>query len=137
MWRKLNEREEVVTVAPGVCLTIPVGTHFQFRSFGPRAARRARYHHAALARRRRSLRRPRQVAALHRPPNPPSRTRSPDCHQGPRPFAGSASARSMIRHASRHALSLSDISQDQENNILTMSELFCRMVSWEGVQGHA
>ena len=35
MWRKLHEQEEVVAIAPGVCLTIPVGTHFQFRSFGP------------------------------------------------------------------------------------------------------
>jgi mannose-6-phosphate isomerase-like protein (cupin superfamily) len=34
MWRKLGDREEVVPVDPGVCLTIPVGTHFQFRSFG-------------------------------------------------------------------------------------------------------
>ena len=34
MWRKLNGQEELVAVAPGVCLTIPVGTHFQFRSFG-------------------------------------------------------------------------------------------------------
>ena len=34
MWRKLNDREEVVPVEPGVCLTIPLGTHFQFRSFG-------------------------------------------------------------------------------------------------------
>jgi len=34
MWRKQNEREEVVPVDPGVCLTIPLGTHFQFRSFG-------------------------------------------------------------------------------------------------------
>ena len=34
MWRKQNNREEVVTVEPGVCLTIPLGTHFQFRSFG-------------------------------------------------------------------------------------------------------
>ena len=34
MWRKLNDHEEVVPVDPGVCLTIPVGTHFQFRSFG-------------------------------------------------------------------------------------------------------
>jgi mannose-6-phosphate isomerase-like protein (cupin superfamily) len=33
MWRKQNDREEVVSVGPGVCLTIPVGTHFQFRSF--------------------------------------------------------------------------------------------------------
>jgi len=34
MWRKQNDREEVVAVEPGVCLTIPLGTHFQFRSFG-------------------------------------------------------------------------------------------------------
>jgi mannose-6-phosphate isomerase-like protein (cupin superfamily) len=35
MWRKQGEREESVQVGPGVCLTIPLGTHFQFRSFGP------------------------------------------------------------------------------------------------------
>ena len=34
MWRTLNDREEVVPVEPGVCVTIPLGTHFQFRSFG-------------------------------------------------------------------------------------------------------
>ena len=34
MWRKLGDQEEVKSVDPGVCLTIPVGTHFQFRSFG-------------------------------------------------------------------------------------------------------
>lgn len=34
MWRKLNNHEEVVPVDLGVCITIPVGTHFQFRSFG-------------------------------------------------------------------------------------------------------
>ena len=34
MWRKQNDREEVVPVEPGVCLTIPLGTHFQIRSFG-------------------------------------------------------------------------------------------------------
>jgi mannose-6-phosphate isomerase-like protein (cupin superfamily) len=33
-WRKLGGEEEVVPVEPGVCLTIPVGAHFQFRSFG-------------------------------------------------------------------------------------------------------
>jgi mannose-6-phosphate isomerase-like protein (cupin superfamily) len=32
MWRKQNQREESVTLEPGVCLTIPVGTHFQFRA---------------------------------------------------------------------------------------------------------
>lgn len=34
MWRKLEGREEVTTVDAGVCITIPLGTHFQFRSFG-------------------------------------------------------------------------------------------------------
>ncbi len=34
MWRKLNDREETVDLHVGLCLTIPVGTHFQFRSFG-------------------------------------------------------------------------------------------------------
>jgi len=34
MWRKQGSREEVVPVEPGVCLTIPLGTHFQFRCFG-------------------------------------------------------------------------------------------------------
>ena len=34
MWRKQNGREEIVPVEPGLCLTIPLGTHFQFRSFG-------------------------------------------------------------------------------------------------------
>ena len=34
MWRKLGDHETVEPVDPGVCLTIPVGTHFQFRSFG-------------------------------------------------------------------------------------------------------
>lgn len=33
MWRKLGDQEAVVDVEPGVCITIPVGTHFQFRSF--------------------------------------------------------------------------------------------------------
>jgi mannose-6-phosphate isomerase-like protein (cupin superfamily) len=34
MWRKSDRREEIVALAPGTCLTIPVGTHFQFRSSG-------------------------------------------------------------------------------------------------------
>ena len=34
VWRKLHDQEEVVPVDPGVCVTIPAGTHFQFRSFG-------------------------------------------------------------------------------------------------------
>ena len=35
MWRKLADQESVEPVEAGVCITIPVGTHFQFRSFGP------------------------------------------------------------------------------------------------------
>src|SRR5215471_7307258 len=31
MWRKRGEQEELVPVEAGICLTIPVGTHFQFR----------------------------------------------------------------------------------------------------------
>jgi mannose-6-phosphate isomerase-like protein (cupin superfamily) len=34
MWRRNDSREEVVPVGPKVCVTIPVGTLFQFRSFG-------------------------------------------------------------------------------------------------------
>lgn len=32
MWRKQGEREEIVALEPGVCLTIPLGTQFQFRA---------------------------------------------------------------------------------------------------------
>ncbi len=35
MWRRLDGREETVRVEAGVCITIPCGTHFQFRSIGP------------------------------------------------------------------------------------------------------
>jgi mannose-6-phosphate isomerase-like protein (cupin superfamily) len=34
MWRRQNERAEIVDLCPGVCLTIPLGTLFQFRSIG-------------------------------------------------------------------------------------------------------
>jgi len=34
MWRKQGDREQVVPIDAGVSLTIPLGTHFQFRSFG-------------------------------------------------------------------------------------------------------
>jgi mannose-6-phosphate isomerase-like protein (cupin superfamily) len=34
MWRQKDDQEQVVEVGPGDCLTIPVGTRFQFRSFG-------------------------------------------------------------------------------------------------------
>ena len=33
MWRRANDREEVVALDPGVCVTIPAGTHFQFRAW--------------------------------------------------------------------------------------------------------
>lgn len=35
MWRKLDGQEETVRVEAGVCISIPCGTHFQFRSIGP------------------------------------------------------------------------------------------------------
>jgi mannose-6-phosphate isomerase-like protein (cupin superfamily) len=40
MWRKRDGIEEVLDVGPGVCLAIPLGTHFQFRAlgYGPLAA---------------------------------------------------------------------------------------------------
>ena len=34
MWRRDGGREEVVSLRPDLCLTIPVGTSFQFRSLG-------------------------------------------------------------------------------------------------------
>ena len=34
MWRRQADREETVTLQPGTCVSIPVGTHFQFRSTG-------------------------------------------------------------------------------------------------------
>ena len=34
MWRSQDGRSEVVDVDPGACLTIPLGTHFQFRALG-------------------------------------------------------------------------------------------------------
>jgi mannose-6-phosphate isomerase-like protein (cupin superfamily) len=32
MWRRAGGREEVIELERGVCLTIPLGTHFQFRA---------------------------------------------------------------------------------------------------------
>src|SRR5262245_2843377 len=32
MWRHDDDRDDEVRVGPGVAITIPVGTHFQFRS---------------------------------------------------------------------------------------------------------
>ena len=34
VWRKQGDQQECVTVKPGLCLTIPLGTHFQFRNTG-------------------------------------------------------------------------------------------------------
>jgi mannose-6-phosphate isomerase-like protein (cupin superfamily) len=34
MWRRQDSRDEIVALEPGVCLTIPQGTHFQFRALG-------------------------------------------------------------------------------------------------------
>src|SRR5919201_466115 len=34
MWRATDDAEGGVDVGPGVCLTIPVGTRFQFRALG-------------------------------------------------------------------------------------------------------
>lgn len=34
MWRKQGQREEVVALVPGTCVTVPPGTHFQFRASG-------------------------------------------------------------------------------------------------------
>lgn len=35
MWRRQGDRTAVVDLHPGLCLTIPLGTHFQFRALGP------------------------------------------------------------------------------------------------------
>lgn len=34
MWRKQGSHELIVPLAAGTCLTIPLGTHFQFRTVG-------------------------------------------------------------------------------------------------------
>jgi mannose-6-phosphate isomerase-like protein (cupin superfamily) len=34
MWRRLGDQEEIIEVAPGVSLSIPLGTHFQLRNDG-------------------------------------------------------------------------------------------------------
>ena len=35
MWRKLGKHEEIIELGPGVSLTIPTGTYFQFRCDSP------------------------------------------------------------------------------------------------------
>jgi mannose-6-phosphate isomerase-like protein (cupin superfamily) len=37
MWRKQGNQEQIVPLNPGVTLTIPLGTHFQFRSLSDEA----------------------------------------------------------------------------------------------------
>ena len=37
MWRQMGSQEETVALEPGVCLTIPLGVRFQFRSVGEEA----------------------------------------------------------------------------------------------------
>ncbi len=32
MWRRQGEQEEVVALEAGVCMTVPLGAHFQFRA---------------------------------------------------------------------------------------------------------
>jgi mannose-6-phosphate isomerase-like protein (cupin superfamily) len=32
MWRRQADREETVDLEPGLCLSLPLGTHFQFRA---------------------------------------------------------------------------------------------------------
>ena len=39
MWRRQDNREEVIDIAPGTCLTIPLGTSFQFRTTSPESLR--------------------------------------------------------------------------------------------------
>jgi mannose-6-phosphate isomerase-like protein (cupin superfamily) len=39
MWRRQGAHEEIVALEPGVCLTIPLGVHFQFRALGAEALR--------------------------------------------------------------------------------------------------
>jgi mannose-6-phosphate isomerase-like protein (cupin superfamily) len=34
MWRAAGDQQEIITLAPGLCLTIPAGVGFQFRSHG-------------------------------------------------------------------------------------------------------
>jgi mannose-6-phosphate isomerase-like protein (cupin superfamily) len=34
MWRRQDDREQTVDLEPGICLSIPAGTRFQFRAVG-------------------------------------------------------------------------------------------------------
>jgi mannose-6-phosphate isomerase-like protein (cupin superfamily) len=39
IWLRQGTREDVIALEPGVCLTIPLGVHFQFRALGEGALR--------------------------------------------------------------------------------------------------
>ena len=41
MWRRQGQREEVTELVPGLCLTIPLGTAFQFRAAATSPGRRS------------------------------------------------------------------------------------------------
>jgi mannose-6-phosphate isomerase-like protein (cupin superfamily) len=34
MWRRQDDREQTVDLEPGICVSIPAGTRFQFRALG-------------------------------------------------------------------------------------------------------
>ena len=55
MWRRQDDREEIVAVEPGVCLTIPLGYAFPVPRLGRRAFGRDCRYHASVARRGRSV----------------------------------------------------------------------------------
>ncbi len=38
MWRKQGDREEIVPLGPDICLSLPLGVHFQFRNDGEERA---------------------------------------------------------------------------------------------------
>jgi mannose-6-phosphate isomerase-like protein (cupin superfamily) len=35
LWRRLGDQDEITEVAAGVAISLPIGTHFQFRCDGP------------------------------------------------------------------------------------------------------
>jgi len=51
LWRKRGTREEVVVLEPGVCVTLPQGTHFSVSRLTRRGPRDYRGRHPAVARR--------------------------------------------------------------------------------------
>ena len=49
MWRRTGAQEDVVTLTPGLCLTIPLGTSFQFRAGHGHSTFSLRSDHATMA----------------------------------------------------------------------------------------